>query len=164
LALAPIDVELADWPAHWDRVAMLRPDLPHLSEAAAVAEGSVEVLAGEALVHSDLRDDNLLLMAEGTAVACDWNWPMRGAPWLDTVMLLLGPRGDGVDVDTVLADHPLTRDVPAGHVDTLLALLAGYWFKSAADPVPPTSPYVRQVQEWQGLVSWQWLAERRGWT
>ena len=77
---------------------------------------------------------------------------------------LIGPRGDGLDVDAVLAERPLTRDVPAEHVDIVLALLAGYFFKQQDEPVPPASPYLRQHQAWQGEVVWAWLAERRGWS
>jgi hypothetical protein len=29
--------------------------------------------------------------------------------------------------------------------------------------VPPTSPYIRDAQRWQGDVVWDWLSERRGW-
>jgi hypothetical protein len=89
---------------------------------------------------------------------------MRGAAWLDTLWLLVGPCGDGLDADAVLAEHPLTSSVPPDHVDVALALLTGYYLKSAGDPVPPTSPYVRQVQEWNGVVCWNWLAARRGWS
>ena len=71
---------------------------------------------------------------------CDWNWPTVGAAWLDTLFMLIGPRGDGLDVDAVLAARPLTREVDADHVDRVLALLVGYFFKSADEPVPPTSP------------------------
>ena len=94
---------------------------------------------------------------------CDWNWPVVGAAWLDTVFLLIGPRGDGLDVDAVLAGLPLTRDVPAESVDIVLALIAAYFLQSADAPVPPTSPYIRDAQRWQGEVCWHWLAERRGW-
>jgi hypothetical protein len=45
----------------------------------------------------------------------------------------------------------------------VLALLAGYFLKSASDPVPPTSPHLREHQRWQGEVCWDWLCERRGW-
>ena len=95
---------------------------------------------------------------------CDWNWPVTGAAWLDTLLLLIGPRGDGLDVERVLASRPLTRDVPAEHVDIVLALVAGYFLQSAAQPVPPTSPHIRDAQRWQGDVVWDWLSERRGWS
>jgi len=155
--------EFGDWPAHWDYVARVRPDLPHLAEAAALAAGFGEVTMGETVVHTDVRDDNMLLLADGTAVFCDWNWPVVGAPWLDTLFLLIGPCGDGLDVDEILATRPLTRDVPAEHVDMVLALVIGYFLKSQDDPVPPTSPYLRDHQRWQGQVLWPWLAKRRGW-
>jgi hypothetical protein len=41
--------------------------------------------------------------------------------------------------------------------------VTGYFLKSADDPVPATSPFVRDVQRWQGAVCWDWLSERRGW-
>jgi hypothetical protein len=55
------------------------------------------------------------------------------------------------------------RDVPADDVDTVIALVTAYFLKSAADPVPPTSPFLRIHQRWQGEVCWEWLCERRGW-
>jgi hypothetical protein len=155
--------ELADWPGHWAHVRATRPGLPHLEEAAALAARFTEACDGESVVHTDVRDDNVLLCADGRTLLCDWNWPVRGAAWLDSLFLLIGPRGDGLDVETVLAENPLTRDVPAEYVDLLLALLIGYFFKSADDPVPPTSPHIRDAQRWQGEVCWEWLCERRGW-
>jgi len=155
--------ELGEWPAFWDHVAENRPDLPHVGEAAALAAGFAEVTAGDTVVHLDVRDDNVLLRPDGTALLCDWNWPVQGAEWLDSLLTLIGPRGDGLDVETVLASRPLLREVPAEHIDRVLALVIGYFFKSADDPVPPTSPYIRDHQRWQGEVLWRWLGERRGW-
>ncbi len=48
-------------------------------------------------------------------------------------------------------------------VDVVLALVTGYFLKNADEPVPPTSPHLRDAQRWQGDVCWQWLRERRGW-
>ena len=42
---------------------------------------------------------------------------------------MIGPRGDGLDVDAVLADAELTRDVPAEHVDIVIALVTAYFLK-----------------------------------
>ena len=160
--------EFAAWPAYWDKVRADPPDLPgiaeHLDEAAALAARFAEVADGATLVHTDIRDDNLLLATDGRVLLCDWNWPVVGAAWLDTVLLMIGPRGDGLDVDAVLATSPLTRDVPGESVDIVIALVTAYFLVSAAQPVPPTSPYVRDAQRWQGEVCWRWLAERRGWS
>lgn len=163
LALDDIATELAGWPAYWDHVRVARPDLLHVDEAAALASRFADVTAGETVVHTDIRDDNLLLCHDGRVLLCDWNWPVAGAAWLDSLFLMIGPRGDGLDVEAVLAAHPLTSNLPPDHVDVVLALVTGYFLKSADEPVPPTSPHIRDHQRWQGDVCWDWLSERRGW-
>jgi hypothetical protein len=162
LELDSIVHEMAAWPAYWDYVNATR-DLPHGAEAAALAADYAEAVAGPTLIHTDVRDDNVLLTSDGRTLFCDWNWPTVGAAWIDSLFLLIGPRGDGLDVETVIAERPLLRDVPAGHVDRVLAVIGGYFLRSADEPVPPTSPYVRDIQRWQGQVVWDWLCERRGW-
>src|SRR5262249_42055079 len=141
LDLDPISEEFGEFPGYWDALRADR-DLPHADEAAALAASYGEVVDGETLVHTDVRDDNVLLTADGRALFCDWNGPASGASWIDSLMMLIGPRGDGLDVEAVIAARPLLRDVPADHVDRFLALVAGYFMKMAADPVPPTSPYL----------------------
>lgn len=177
LVLDEFVAEMADWPAYWQRLAADPParltglpGLPrlpgfgeHAAEAAALAAGFAAVCAGDTVVHTDVRDDNLLLTDDGRVLLCDWNWPVRGAAWLDTVLLMIGPRGDGIDVEPVLAAAPALAGVPAASVDALLGLVTGYFLWSAAQPVPPASPHVRDAQRWQGEVCWRWLAERRGW-
>lgn len=165
LTLSTFAEEFGDLPARWDHVRATRPDLPGagVEEGARLAAGFADATAGQTAVHTDVRDDNVLLRAEGGAVLCGWSWPVRGAAWIDTVMALVGPRGDGLDVEAVLATSPLTRDVSADDVDALLALLFGYFCHAADQPVPPTSPHVRTAQAWQRDVVWEWLAERRGW-
>jgi hypothetical protein len=162
MGLEPLADELADWPAMWDAVRD-RDTRPHADEAAALAATFAEVAAGDTVVHTDIRDDNVLLTDDGRTLFCDWNWPVAGADWLDSLTLLIGPRGDGMDVDALISARRLLCDVPADHLDRVLALICGYFLKSAHDPVPPTSPYLRDIQRWQGEVVWDWLCERRGW-
>jgi Phosphotransferase enzyme family len=164
LALETIATEFADFPGYWDRLRTTRADLPHLDDAAALAARFPEICGGDTLVHTDVRDDNVLIRPDGSALLCDWNWPTVGAAWLDTVFVMIGPRGDGLDVESVLAERRLSRDVPAESVDIVLALLVGYFFRQCEEPVPPTSPHLRDAQRWQGEVCWAWLCERRGWT
>ncbi|MDN4174388.1 hypothetical protein QWY28_15600 [Nocardioides sp. SOB77] len=172
LELDPLAAEMADWPAYWGRVragGLARGlDVPgleeHLDEAAALAASALEVAGGDTVVHTDVRDDNVLLAADGRVLLCDWNWPVRGAAWFDTVALVIGPHGDGLDVDAVLARSPLTRDVPADHVDAVLALHAGYFLLMQDQPVPPTSPFLRTAQRWNAEATWDLLARRRGWS
>jgi hypothetical protein len=163
LALDPITEDLADLPGFWDTIRERHPDLTHADEAAALAARFGEALRGESVQHTDIRDDNILLGADGALWICDWNWPVLAAPWMDTVAALIGPRGDGLDVEAILASRALTRDVPSEHIDIALALLAGHFLKCKDDPVPPTSPHMREAQAWQGAVVWDWLSERRSW-
>jgi hypothetical protein len=164
LDLDTFEEEFGGLVAYWDHVRSTQPDLPHLEEAAELAAGFVPVTVGATLVHTDLRDDNFLIGRDGTVWMCDWNWPVVGAAWLDSLFVLIGPRGDGLDVERVIADRRLLRDVPAEHIDRVLALLVGYFFRQRDEPAPPTSPYLREHQSWQGDVCWAWLCERRGWT
>ena len=164
LGLVAIADEMASWPEFWNHVAATRAGLPRASRTLPPRPpGSQTGSAATPSCTPTSRDDNTLIRPDGTAVFCDWNWPTVGAAWLDTLFMLIGPRGDGLDVDAVLAARPLTREVDADHVDRVLALLVGYFFKSGDEPVPATSPYLRDHQLWQGEVVWQWLCERRGW-
>jgi Phosphotransferase enzyme family len=156
--------ELADFPSCWAHVAAGDPDLPHWPEAAELAGRMTEAVHGNAVVHADIRHDNLLIDRHDRVWICDWNWPFLGAPWLDLVMLLIQAHGDGVDAEALLARRTLTRALPPEHVDIVLALLTGYYFKHGDQPVPATSPWLRAQQTWMGASSWGWLCERRGWT
>lgn len=163
LGVATPEDEFAAWPSYWDRVREAYDEVDQAEEAAVLAGRYAEVLAGETLAHTDVRDDNLLFCADGRVLLCDWNWPVRAVPWLDSLCLLIGPRGDGLDVEAHIADHPLLGPVEPERIDVVLALLTGYFLKCAADPVPSNSPYLRDAQLWQGDVCWHWLSERRGW-
>jgi hypothetical protein len=163
MELASFAEDFAELPGYWEEIPVLRPGLPHLEDAAGLAARFAEVSSGTTLVHTDVRDDNVLLRPDGPPLLCDWNFPCVGAAWLDTLLLLIGPRGDGLEVETVLAERRLTRDLAPETVDIVLALLVGYFFRQCEQPVPPTSPHLRDAQRWQGEVCWDWLCERRGW-
>ena len=164
--LRPFGDDTADWADAWlDPAARLR--VPHhadrVTEAADLARRARDLLLGETLVHADLRADNALVTEDGTAWFCDWNWPALGPAWLDPYMLLVGAYGDGVDVEAVVAARPLLAEAPAEAVDSLLALMAGYFLRAGCESVPTNSPHVRDHQYWTGTVCWLWLAERRRW-
>ncbi len=163
LKLETFAEEFAGSLAGWDHVRRVNPGLSHLDDAAALAGRFREATAGSTLVHTDARDDNFLLH-DGRALLCDWNWPVVGAAWIDTVLLLISVHGDGLDADAILADRPLTREVAADDIDSLLALIAGFFFERRDDPVPNSSPYIRAHQSWYAEASWSWLSSRRGWS
>jgi hypothetical protein len=151
--------ELGSWASLWDRLG----GLPHAAECGELAGRIAEVSAGETLVHCDVRDDNLILAPDGRVWLCDWNWPVRGAAWLDSLILLIGPCGDGLDVEAHIAAHPLLADVEPDHIDVVLAHLLGYFTASADLPRVSNSPYLRTMAAWQRDVIHRWLARRRGW-
>ncbi len=155
--------EFGGMSASWSYVRRQLPHWPHLDEAAALAGRDRLLLTGDSLVHTDARDDNFLLGPAG-GVLCDWNWPVLGPAWADTVMLLISAFGDGLDADAVLARRRLTREVEAERIDVLLALLAGYFLRSRDLPTPSSSPFLRVHQDWYAQAAWGWLAARRGWS
>ena len=126
---------------------------------------AVRVTAGNTVVHTDARDDNFVLTPGGAAFLCDWNFPVR---WrgLDRHGV---PADDGVRRRSrrrrpAGASGALTRKVDPDHVDSLLALLCGYFLERRDQPSPYSSPYLRRHQDWCAEVSWAWLAQRRGWS
>ena len=50
----------------------------------------------------------------------------------------------------MIASRPLLRDVPAEHIDIVLACSPATSSGSGDEPAPPTSPYLREHQSWQG--------------
>ena len=161
--LSTFEDDFAEMVPCWDHVRATAPDWPHLEEAASLAADAMRVTVGNSVVHTDARDDNFVMTPGGTAYLCDWNFPVRGAAWIDTVCLLMTAFGDGHDADAVLARRALTRKVDPDHVDSLLALLCGYFLERRDQPSPYSSPYLRRHQDWCAEVSWAWLAQRRGW-
>lgn len=142
---------------------------PSYAPARATANGCIieqlsaaaeRLTRGDSIVHLDLRDDNLLIDADAQVWIVDWNWPAVGAPWIDLVCVLLSARGDGIDVEALLASHPLSSDVEPPAIDALLAVLWLYWAVAASEPVPTFSPFIRVHQTWYLEVTEGWLRER----
>ncbi|MFC9326872.1 aminoglycoside phosphotransferase family protein [Kitasatospora sp. NPDC057015] len=131
---------------------------------AALEAGWVEATAGEAVLHEDLRRDNIVLDGAGRAWICDWNWPRLGASWFDLTLLLATARADGHDADRLFGAHPAARGAAPEQLDAALAALTGYFLRSGGQPDPPSgSRMLRRHQTWSGEVTLRWLAARRGW-
>lgn len=104
-------------------------------------------IAGESLLHLDVRSDNICLVERG-AVLVDWNWAHVGNPDLDLAFWLpsLAAEG-GPQPDEVL---------PAE--GGFAAAVAGFFGSRAGLPPPPTAPTVRAVQLAQLRVALPWAA------
>lgn len=130
-----------------------------LAELAELERALPALAAGTSMAHGDLRVDNVLIDRSGRAWLCDWTWPCLGAPWFDTVRLLISAYASGLDTDAALHGW----GAPDAGVDGALAALAGYWLTGAADGPSSASPHSRQHQRFSGTQALAWLAERRGW-
>lgn len=160
--LVPLTEDAPEFLICWDQVAARQPDHPHLDDAGGLAE-RLASLPARSLAHGDLRDDNLLFVADGSVLACDWATPSLAPAWLDTVTLAIAAYGDGLDVEAHLADRAVLKGVSAEDVDCWLSAFAGFMRYSALLPSVRNSPYLRLHADWYATVAWEWLAERRGW-
>lgn len=120
-------------------------------------------LAGETLVHSDLRDDNVIVADDGRVLVCDWSSPVLGPSWVDAVCLAISMFGDGLDADGLLRRSGAVSAADRDGVDCLLAHLVRYFVASAGQGENPGSPYLRAHQRWYAAVTAAWLRRRRGW-
>ncbi|MEV8508061.1 phosphotransferase [Actinoplanes sp. NPDC051475] len=151
----------------WSEIAARRAPLPpaprwvgaHLDEMAALEQGLPSLVAGTGMLHGDLRIDNIMIDRYGHPWLCDWTWPCQGAPWFDTVTLLVTAYASGLDVDRLLAPW----EAPDAGVDGVLAAMSGYWLTRAAGRPSSASPHSRQHQRFSGHQALAWLASRRGW-
>jgi hypothetical protein len=135
----------------------------HAAEMRELVAALPERCNGTTLVHADLRDDNMIIGADGRGWIVDWNFPLLGRQWIDLVTLLISVRGDGRDADAILAASPLVGPGDREAIDTLLADLALYYAIASGSPEPDGSPYLREHQRWSREVVADWLAERRNW-
>jgi hypothetical protein len=99
------------------------------------------------LCHLDVREDNLLIRPDGSAVILDWGRPHRGPGWAD-VALLAGqvPPGE--------AERALVDWAPEAALDTATDLLlsfagqAAWWAQQPPPPALPNLPaFCRQDAE-----------------
>ena len=170
LAVVPPELELesladhllATYPERLERIGDLEGDSEWLGVVANLCAEGWEQLAGTGVVHMDLRDDNVLINDAGRVWFVDWNWPVMGPPWVDPVCILLSARGDGLDVETLVAEHPSLRDVPPRAINCLLAVLWSFWGAAKHEAVPLGSPHLRDHQRWYGDATRNWLEERLG--
>jgi hypothetical protein len=125
----------------------LEDALPALEEATDAAG-----IDGGALLHMDVRSDNLCLR-NGRALLIDWNWACVGdarferASWLPSLHAQGGPPPEQV----------LREPAPE-----FAAMLAGYFCSHAGLPPIPEAPHVRDMQLQQARAALPWAARELG--
>lgn len=150
-----------NWTAGWDIVArepapFVSPDVTsaawlerHLGALRSASHAAP--LAGNALLHLDVRSDNLCIRRR-RAVLIDWNLAGRGNALLDVAFWLPSLRLEG---------GPDPDDV-CPQAEPFAASVAGFFACRAGLPPPATAPTVRQIQLDQLRVALPWAARALG--
>lgn len=127
-----------------------------------LAQKADEALAGDQLVHSDLRSDNLLIDTSGEIILVDWPWATRGAAWYDGLTVLIEAKifNPDFDADRLIASHELFNGVASEAVDAVLAGLAGFYVDAARRPPIPSLPTLRDYHAKQASATVAWLKGR----
>jgi Phosphotransferase enzyme family len=133
--------------------------LHRLAELVGMEAEFPAVDAGKALVHGDLRADNMLLTAD-RVVFVDWPFASIGAPYCDLMFMLPSIAMHGTDPQPIVERHPLTRDVPDHDLDVTLAALTGFFIERSMQPPIPNLPTIRQFQRAQGIAALDWMIRR----
>ncbi len=131
--------------------------LAHLDDLVAQESGWARAARGDALVHGDLRADNVILDAS-TCWLVDWPHASVGAPWLDLVLMLpsVAMQGGG-DPDVIFRSQPVARGVDDDRLRAVLAALAGFFAHGALQPPPLGIPNLRRFQAAQAVAALRWL-------
>ena len=120
--------------------------LPVLTAAAAGAP-----LVGDALVHMDVRSDNLCFR-DGRAIVIDWNHARIANPDVDIAFWLPSLHAEGgPPPEAILPDAP-----------ALAAWVAGYFCARAGNAPLPEAPHVRPLQVQQSRTALPWAARALG--
>jgi hypothetical protein len=108
-------------------------------------------LTGSALLHFDVRSDNLCFTSDRTLLV-DWNLIGRGNPLFDVAAWLPSLAHEG---------GPTPEDVRP-EAGIFAAAIAGYLCGRAGLPIIPDAPQVRRVQLEQATTSLPWAARWLG--
>ena len=132
----------------------------HLDTLAQLEADAPTAVAGNTLLHLDLRADNLLLTADRVFVV-DWPHACVGAPWVDVVTFAPSVHMQGgPDPEALLRRHPAISAVDPHAITAAVAAVAGFFTHRALQPAPPGLPTLRAFQAAQGEVARRWLAQR----
>jgi aminoglycoside phosphotransferase (APT) family kinase protein len=135
----------------------------YLEALAALEAAAAEAVAGDTLLHLDVRADNLLLTPERVFVV-DWPHACVGAAWVDLVCFAPSVRMQGgPPPEVLLARYLAGQDVNPDAITAAIAAVAGFFTSRALQPPPPGLPTLRSFQAAQGAVARRWVAQRTGW-
>jgi aminoglycoside phosphotransferase (APT) family kinase protein len=143
-----------------DAAAPLGPVVcARLDELAGIEATWTAAAEGGALVHGDLRADNILLTPDGV-IFVDWPHARIGAPWLDLLFLLPSAAVTGTDPGEVWAAYPPARSADPDAVTAVLVALTGFFLRKSVLPPSRNVERVREFQRVQGEAALRWVYAR----
>ncbi|MFT4226951.1 phosphotransferase family protein [Micropruina sp.] len=159
---------LRDMFSHWPELADAVDLDPWLAERrhalAAAADEALTELAGDTLVHLDLRADNLMLRTDGRLIVVDWAWAVRGPAWLDPALLaieFISSAEPDVDTDAWIARIADDYGISADLIVQVLVGILSFFEHSGRRPDPPGLPTLREFQRFQATALRDWLKRSR---
>ena len=120
-------------------------------------------LAGDDLLHIDLRSDNVVFSSAGPDhdVAVDWPHAAIGAAWFPLLAALPSLNLSGAPDPWVLWDRQsLAATADTDDINAALAVLAGCFVFQARLPPTPGIPTLRDFRSRQSAITLDWLRRR----
>ena len=163
-----IDTSICGWRELVGAQAHLAPRLDdwsrrHLDALAEIEAAAGAAVAGDTLLHFDIRADNLLL-TPARVWFVDWPHACVGAAWLDVALFLPSVTMQGGPLPAQVADMtPASRSAAPPPLTPANVAVAGFFTLHALRPSPPGLPTLRAFQAAQGAAARAWVAQRTGW-
>lgn len=133
----------------------------NIDRLVALETGWADAARGTALLHADLRADNLLL-TDNAVMVVDWPYAVVGAPWVDALLFLpsVAATSPALDLEQVWAGFAPARGVDPDAVNAVLAAVAGDFLRQSLLPAPVNLPGLRAHQRDKGTAALAWLRHR----
>ncbi|MEO7753086.1 MAG: hypothetical protein ABIS35_06695 [Terracoccus sp.] len=113
-----------------------------------------DLIAGDSLLHWDIRADNVVLTPDRT-VLVDWGQVRRGARWMDHALLALDCSMTGAEPSTaeVAALDPVLRDRDPADLLAIAAAAAMAFVARSTEPAPQGLPTLPATSaRWAGAL------------
>lgn len=145
--------EIARDPAPFLGLGLCSPEWLEVALPALLEASRAAALAGDALLHFDVRSDNVCFRPDGSAVLVDWNWTSVGDPAIDAAFWAPSLHAEG--------GPPPEAVVPTAPPE-LAGCWAGFLCSHACRPPIPSAPDVRTTQRRQARTALPWAARALG--
>lgn len=131
----------------------------HVDELIELEETTASTRVGVTLQHGDLYPFNIMLTADRVYFV-DWPHAWVGAAHCDVLTLLSNTVLSGINPQSIVNDHPLTRDLEPAQIDGMLTAHSGFLLRGAVSAGPAADPNLVTMMAALGLSSLRWLMRR----